>query len=248
MDNHIDVPAIVPAPAFVKDLEVYDRISDPMQAIKTLGAAIFKSGLFGCDRMEQGEVLAMECLAQRKSPLELNRTYHFIEGRLAIRADALLAKYLVAGGQVEWMERSGEKVVARFYRGATSAVITHTLQEHVSNGNAVSSKTKELKDNWRKWPRQMLTARVISEGVRLIAPDCCFGSYVAEEIQDAMPAKPGRTLESVIPADLHERAIGLLIEMGKLIEGQSLSDVDADFAGALVKKPDSFIAAARMQK
>lgn len=247
MDNPIEVRHDV-APAFVKDLEVYDRINDPMQAVKTLGAAIFKSGLFGCDRMEQGEVLAMECLAQRKSPLELNRTYHFIEGRLAIRADALLAKYLVAGGQVEWVERTPEKVVARFYRGATSAVITHTLQEHVANGNAVSSKTKELKDNWRKWPRQMLTARVISEGVRLIAPDCCFGSYVAEEIQDATPAKPARTLESVIPADLHERAIGLLIEMGKLTEGQTLADVDADFAGALVKKPDSFIAAARMQK
>jgi hypothetical protein len=248
MDNPIDVPAIVPLQAFVKDLEVYDRINDPMQAVKTLGAAIFKSGLFGCDRMEQGEVLAMECLAQRKSPLELNRTYHFIEGRLAIRADALLAKYLVAGGQVEWMERSVEKVVARFYRGATSAIITHTLQEHVSNGNAVSSKTKELKDNWRKWPRQMLTARVISEGVRLIAPDCCFGSYVAEEIQDATPARQMADLARVIPEDLHPQAIALLIDMGKLTDGQTLADLEPSYAAMLAKKPDSFLAAARMQK
>ena len=79
--------------AELSTLAVYDRITDPMQAIKTLGAAIFKSGIFGVDKPEIGEVLAMQCLAERKSPLELARTYHFIEGKLAIKSDALLAKF-----------------------------------------------------------------------------------------------------------------------------------------------------------
>ena len=37
---------------------VYDRINDPMLAIKTLGMSIFKSGIFGLDKPEQGEILA----------------------------------------------------------------------------------------------------------------------------------------------------------------------------------------------
>lgn len=245
MDNPIEIKPAEAAPVFVKDLEVYDRINDPMAAVKSLGASIFKSGLFGCDRIEQGEVLAMECLAQRKSPLELNRTYHFIEGRLAIKADALLAKYMLAGGQVEWVERTNEKVVGRFFRGASSSVITHTLQEHVDNKNAISGKTGQLKDNWKKWPRQMLTARCISEGVRLIAPDCCFGSYVAEELEDAARVSGAKTLHDVIPADLHAKAVKLLLAMGKITEGQGLSDVDADFAASIIRKPDAFIVAAR---
>jgi hypothetical protein len=247
MDNPIELPAATPAPAFVKDLEVYDRINDPMQAVKMLGASIFKSGLFGCDRIEQGEVLAMECLAQRKSPLELNRTYHFIEGKLAIKSDALLAKYLVAGGQVEWLERTPEKVSARFYRGQSSAIITHTMKEHVDNKNAISSKTGQKKENWSKWPRQMLTARVISEGVRLIAPDCCFGSYVAEELEDARTFKPAKSIHTVIPEDLHPKAIKFLISMGKLTEGQTLDDLDPAFADMIVRKPDAFVASARME-
>lgn len=57
---------------------MYDRISDPMLAIKTLGMSIFKSGIFGLDKPEQGEILAMQCLVEKKSPLELARTYHFL--------------------------------------------------------------------------------------------------------------------------------------------------------------------------
>ncbi len=84
---------------------VYDRISDPMSAIKTLGLSIFKSGIFGLDKPEQGEILAMQCMVEKKSPLELARTYHFIQGQLAIRSDALLAKFHQAGGIVEWGDR-----------------------------------------------------------------------------------------------------------------------------------------------
>ena len=118
-------------------LEVYDRIGDPISAIKTLGGAIFKSGIFGLDKPEQGEILAMQCLTERKSPLELARTYHFIQGQLAIRSDALLAKYHQAGGSVTWIERTDEKVKAEFRKGSSSAIIVADLKEYVSNGTAV---------------------------------------------------------------------------------------------------------------
>ena len=213
----------------VKSLEIYDRINDPMLAIKTLGAAIFKSGIFyGLDRPEQGEVLAMECLAQRKSPLELVRTFHFINGQLTIRADALLAKFHQAGGSVTWHERTDKIVRATFKRGESAIEITHTFQAYVDNKVAIG-KDGKVKDNWAKWPIRMLTARAISEGVRLIAPECCFGTYVSEEMDS--PSKPTitKTLDDLIPPKCRDAAVRVLIKSGHLEEGQGWGDIPADF-------------------
>jgi len=222
-------------------LEVYDRIANPMEAIKSLGLAIFKSGMFGCDRPEQGEVLAMQCLAERKSPLELMRTYHFVEGRLAMKADALLAKFLQSGGRVEWRERTDKRVIAIFSRPPQAGVeIVADMEEHVRNGNAISNKTGKLKDNWHKWPRRMLTARAISEGVRLISPDCCFGVGVEDESAYSRPRQAiNLDLSDIVPVGKEEQAKALFVEMGFLAEGQELSDMDAARVKALRRQGSS---------
>ncbi|MFN9897772.1 MAG: hypothetical protein ACK55Z_03035, partial [bacterium] len=38
------------------------------------------------------------------------------------------------------------------------------------------------KDNWRNYPRAMLRARVISEGIRTVYPGCVVGVYTPEEV------------------------------------------------------------------
>jgi hypothetical protein len=231
-------------PVQMGEVQVYDRITDPLTAIKTLGGAIFKSGIFGLDKPEQGEILAMQCLAERKSPLELARTYHFIQGQLAIRSDALLAKFHQIGGTVEWTNRSDLAVIATFRKGKSEAVITATMKEYIENGTATKADGKTLKDNWKKWPRRMLTARAVSEGVRLIAPECCFGVYVAEEIMDAnIPSKAARptSLKEIIPSEKIEAAVSVLKKTGHLLDGQGIDDVSIDTEQAILKNPQPFI-------
>ena len=235
-EENKDLPAITPA----QSIDVYDRITDPLSAIKTLGGAIFKSGIFGLDKPEQGEILAMQCLAERKSPLELARTYHFIQGQLAIRSDALLAKFHQAGGTVVWQKRTDKEVEATFRKGASFTNIVATLDEYVANGTATKADGK-LKDNWRRWPRRMLTARAISEGVRLIAPECCFGVYVAEEIEPKILEIVPTTLAELIPPGKTERAIILLIKAGHLSEGETLDDVSEATVESILKKPRAFL-------
>lgn len=224
---------------------VYDRISDPMSAIKTLGLSIFKSGIFGLDKPEQGEILAMQCMVEKKSPLELARTYHFIQGQLAIRSDALLAKFHQAGGTVEWGDRTDERVTAVFRKGTSSAAIVADMKEYVGNGTALGKDGKP-KDNWKKWPRRMLTARAISEGVRLIAPECCFGTYTVEEL-DATPSrsyaqasKPAVTLDELINIEYRPAAVAVLRETGHLTAEQDWADISPDLAETLAKKPGPF--------
>lgn len=50
--------------------------------------------------------------------------------------------------------------------------------------------TRERKTNWAQSPRQMLTARVITEGIRLIAPGIVAGVASPEDIEDSHEALP----------------------------------------------------------
>jgi hypothetical protein len=47
------------------------------------------------------------------------------------------------------------------------------------------------KQTWKQYPRQMLRARVISEGIRTVYPGVAVGIYTPEEVNDfdAAPVK-----------------------------------------------------------
>lgn len=162
----------------------YSKINDPIEAVKVMGAMIAGSGMFGCTKEEQGMVLAMQCLAEGKAPLELAKTYHIIEGKLTMRSDAMLGRYLAMGGKVKWTERSDKRVAALWIHDGNETEIAVTIEEMVRNGVAVGKDGKTLKTNWQRFPRQMLTARVISEAVRLLCPQIVSGIYTPEEVYD----------------------------------------------------------------
>lgn len=246
MDNTEPAGLVPVNPTVATPVAVYDRITDPMSAVKVLGSSIFKSGIFGLDKPEQGEILAMQCLVERKSPLELARTYHFINGQLAIKSDALLAKFNQAGGSVNWITRTDELVEAEFTRGTTKAFIKSAMSEYVANGVALGKDGKP-KDNWKRWPRRMLTARAISEGVRLVAPECCFGTYTAEEMDvtgvSGATAPRRQTLDEIVPDTLRHSAVGVLRKTGHLTDSQGWADIPEDVAASIAKKPAPFLKA-----
>ena len=229
---------------------VYDRINDPMLAIKTLGMSIFKSGIFGLDKPEQGEILAMQCLVEKKSPLELARTYHFIQGQLAIRSDALLAKYQMSGGKVDWITRTDKLVEAKFERNGQSAHIVASIDEYVANGTALG-KDGKLKDNWKKWPRRMLTARAVSEGVRLIAPECCFGTYTVEELDagktvNVTPSKP-KTLDDIVPEEMRPAALRVLQSVGQVPDYTTWDTIADSVVETILRKPAPFLERVKLE-
>jgi hypothetical protein len=55
------------------------------------------------------------------------------------------------------------------------------------------------KDVWKAYPRAMLRARCISEGIRTVFPSCIVGTYTPEEI-DAMPPPEPRHVENLAAA------------------------------------------------
>lgn len=170
-----------------KEITLYDHIDNPIQFIEQMGKWFLNSGLFGIKTPEQGCILALSCVAEKKDPLEQNRKYHFIEGRLSMKADYMLAEFLNREGLVQWAESTEEVCRAVFIhpRYAPNGVtVTITLKELKDSGIAVRNDGKGLKDNYRKFPRQMLRARAITEGVKMVMPQINAGIYTPEEISD----------------------------------------------------------------
>ena len=150
----------------------------PVDQIQTMATAIAKSGLFGMKTPEQALALMLVAQAEGYSPALAARDYHVIQGRPALKADAMLARFQAAGGKVEWRKYTDAEVSAMF--------------SHPQGGTLELSWTFEQakkigltgKDNWKNYPRAMLRARVISEGIRTIYPGVVAGSYTPEEVQD----------------------------------------------------------------
>lgn len=155
----------------------------PMNDIEKMGGAVAKSGLFGIKTPEQAIALMLIAQAEGMHPAIAARDYHVIQGRPALKADAMLARFQAAGGKVEWRKYEDNEVTAIFSHPAGGSIeISWTLEQAKRIGLAT-------KDNWVKYPRAMLRARVISEGIRTVYPGCVVGVYTPEEVADFEPAK-----------------------------------------------------------
>jgi len=156
----------------------------PYSDQERMAQAIAKSGLFGLK--DSTQVLALMAVAQAEGrhPASVARDYHIIQGRPALKADAMLARFQAAGGSVEWLSYTDEKVEAKFsHPQGGSLTLAWTFEQAKKIGLA-------SKDNWKTYPRAMLRARVISEGIRTVYPGILVGEYTPEEVQDFKEVNP----------------------------------------------------------
>jgi len=154
-----------------------------------MAAAVASSKLFGITTKEQALALMLVAQAEGLHPATAARDYHIIQGRPALKADAMLARYLNSGGKVEWHEHTDTKVAATFTHPAGGALRIDWDMERAKKAGLGG------KDMWAKYPRQMLRARVISEGIRATNPAVATGIYTPEEVQDMEPAAKERMRE-----------------------------------------------------
>lgn len=146
--------------------------------IEKMARAIAASNFFGVKTPEQAVALMLIAQAEGMHPAAAARDYNVIQGRPALKADAMLARFQGAGGSVKWEVLTDEKVSATFTHAQGGSV---TIDWDMDRAKAAGLSSK---DNYRKWPRQMLRARVISEGIRTVYPGVLSGMYTPEEVVD----------------------------------------------------------------
>jgi hypothetical protein len=176
----------------MNDVMIYQQIADPVAAIETIGKAITLSRIFGCQNDAQGQILALECLAKKLPPLALAERYHLIDGKLSMKADAMLAGFEDAGGTYEIREYSPDACEINFLRGKNQLTVRITWDMAQQEKWPYGKGGKETKTNWSTaiGRQDMLWARVVSRGVRRLAPGVVCGRYTPEEIGDIEEDRP----------------------------------------------------------
>ena len=234
--------------------------------MQVMASAIVKSGLFGMKTPDQALALMIVASAEGRHPGSVASDYHIIQGRASLKADSMLARFQQSGGRVEWHDHTNEKVAATFSHPAGGSL---RIDWDMARAKAAGLGSK---DNWRSYPRQMLRARVISEGVRATFPAVLNGMYTPEEVQEFGESKPVRSAktepvvevkaESVVeivaepvevsndtswPAEIVEAEAAVnafLLAKGQIAEGQTFRDItDENYRKRVLANTAKFLAA-----
>lgn len=165
-------------------LSVIDRIQDPQAFIIGMGKMFALSTMFGCKTESQGIVLAMHCVMTRQSPLVIMQRYHFIEGKLSMKAEAMLAAFRAAGGRYQWEAdgRDGKRAALKMTFEGVTYVSEYTIDEATKAGLVKPDKPQS---GWMASRPNMLRARAVSNGVRMLYPESVVGMSTPEELEDA---------------------------------------------------------------
>lgn len=167
-----------------------------------MARAFVDSNMFGMNNVAGALSLLLIAQAEGIHPASAMRDYHVIQGKPALKADAMMARFQNAGGVVQWEEVSDDRAAAYFSHptACPKPVLIEWTNEMVARaglgGNAMH----------KKYPRQMKRARVISDGVRTTCPAVISGFYTPEEVIDFEPHRepPAELVKPVEVVDYHK--------------------------------------------
>ena len=241
--------------------EFYSRIGTSLEAVKELGSWIARSGVFNCQKDEQGNMIALECLATRKTPFDFKREFHLVNGSLTMRSDAMLAGYRTRGGKVIWKQFDSTAAIGIWKYDGNECEIGFTTEDAKIAGLLPAKPGS----GWAKFPAEMLRARLISKATRMLDPRITQGRYTPEEVADfntpSTPTVATQTRQTVnvtpestfsltdkleqILEPHSDIANAFLLSKNLIKEGQNFRDVSTKVANMIISDADGFISKAK---
>lgn len=146
-----------------------------------MSEVIAKSGLFGMKTPEQAMGLMLVAQAEGQHPATITQEYDIIQGKATRKTHSVLARFQAAGGRLEWHQLDDTVADATFSHPMGGSLRLQWTMDMAKKANLAG------KDNWKGYPRAMLRARLIAEGVRAVYPGAIGGFLVPEEAMDTAP-------------------------------------------------------------
>lgn len=185
-----------------------------VQELQFLGNVLSQSQLFGQSNPAEGLAIVAMCQQKRISWMDFMQNFHMIKGRVSKKTDAMLADFHRIGGKHEVVSRTADCAEAKFTIGKTSYTSKITWDDCKAEPFIYEGKESDvvrviesgdtsrlaIKPKYRT-PRarmQMLWARCVSDGVRVVAPECVQGIYTPEETADFV--EDDRPMPAPMPA------------------------------------------------
>jgi hypothetical protein len=165
-----------------------------MDDLRAFAEAAVKSKFYGFESVDQMLPLMIIAQSEGRSFASAVQDYSVIQGRPALKAEAMLARFQKSGGHVRWTELSDTRCAAVFSHAQCDPVEVDWDMPRAAKAGLGN------REMWKKYPRNMLKARVISDGVRTAYPACLGGLYTPEEVGDMEIAAP-TSRAALPPAD-----------------------------------------------
>jgi hypothetical protein len=166
--------------------------------VTDLAARFSKSALLPPDlRGKEADVFVTLLAGQELglSPMASLRSIHVVKGKPILSADVMVGLVL-ASGLCEYFrpgKKTGNSVTYVTKRKGCEPVELEWTLEYARNAGLGGG------DNWKKYPRAMLSARCKAELARDVYPDVLAGVYEeseAAEFREAAPVRPLRTVDT----------------------------------------------------
>jgi hypothetical protein len=181
-----------------------------MNELAVAGELLAQSGMFGIQNAAAGFVVAATCHQQGISLMEFQRTYHIVEGKPSMRADAMLAEFRKRGGRYTIVENTVTRAAAQFEFEGNKIPAEFTIEDAQRTGDCFKSDGKTIKHTWAKRPEDMLWARMVSRAVRRLCPEIVAGLYTPEEVCDFDDRPARREPVEIAPEVAAVRAGGIV--------------------------------------
>ena len=168
--------------------------------------SIVKSGFYGFKTKEQVMAVMLVAQAENKHPASVVQEYDIIQGKPALKSQAILARFQLSGGSVQWDVVTPKAVKGTFKHPQGGSLTVEWTIEMARQAGIYREGS-----GWSKYPEDMLRARVISRAVRSIYPACILGHYATEEVMDfdsPMPKHMGVVEDVKSPVEVIEASTG----------------------------------------
>ncbi|HYF27323.1 MAG TPA: hypothetical protein VD931_16375 [Baekduia sp.] len=169
------------------------------QAAMRLAHTLVESGFLprGIDRPAKALAVILAGQEMGLPPMLALRSYHFIEGKPTLSANAQLEMFRRRGGRSRWVR--SDAAVAELWLHAPNGdehTETVTLDEMRAAGVAT-------KDNWKRYQKSMLRARAIAFGLRALGES--EGIYSPDEL-GAVTDEEDRVVDAPPPRESTRKA------------------------------------------
>ncbi len=206
-----------------------------LDTIQRTGKLLAASGYFD-GKGESAQAIAMmatKIMAGREmgfGPLASVNGVHIIKGKPCIGAN-LMASAVKGYARYDYRvkEMSNQKCVIEFFEREGDKKVSIGVSEFTFAEATTAGLTSN--DTWKKFPRNMLFARALSNGVRWYCPDVFSGNavYVPEEMGAEVDGE-GNIIESTYTVTKPVMAVERIVDAttGEIVLQGASGDVDGD--------------------
>lgn len=154
------------------------------QEMERMATYVAKAGIFGVKTVDAAMALMLLAQSEGIHPMKAVQEYDIIQGRPAMKATAMAARFEAAGGKITWRKLDDTQAEAEFSHPTGGTIVIGWDLEKAKRAGLAG------KDVWKQYPRAMLRSRVVSEGIRTVLPGVLGGKYTPEEAANIETVEP----------------------------------------------------------